>query len=72
MERGRKRDGLAARLGDRCDWQCLECGHRFRTVRAAMSAAMRGCPKCGGVDVDLADTGLREWASKAADAVLAA
>ena len=32
---------------------CQECGHKFRTVAAARRAADRGCPKCGGVDVDL-------------------
>jgi predicted nucleic acid-binding Zn-ribbon protein len=33
-------------------WQCLECGRKFRTVKAAEKAANNGCPKCGGVDVD--------------------
>jgi hypothetical protein len=32
---------------------CLECGRRFRTARAAERAADNGCPKCGGVDIDL-------------------
>lgn len=32
---------------------CLECGRKFRTVKAAERAANDGCPKCGGVDVDL-------------------
>lgn len=35
---------------------CLECGHKFKTVRAAERASDRGCPNCGGVDVDT-DTG---------------
>lgn len=72
MERGRKLDGLAARLGDRCDWQCQECGRKFRTVRSAMKAASSGCPGCGGVDIDLADEDLHRWAREAAAAVLAA
>jgi predicted nucleic acid-binding Zn-ribbon protein len=32
---------------------CLECGRKFKTTAAAERAADRGCPKCGGVDVDL-------------------
>ena len=35
-------------------FKCLECGHQFRTVKAAERAANNGCPKCGGVDIDLA------------------
>jgi hypothetical protein len=34
-------------------WKCLECGRRFRTVKAAERAANNGCPHCGGVDIDL-------------------
>lgn len=36
---------------------CLECGHKFRTVKAAESARFGsdGCPKCGGADIDLLD-----------------
>jgi hypothetical protein len=34
-------------------WKCLECGRKFRTVRAAERAANDGCPNCGGVDVDI-------------------
>lgn len=34
-------------------FQCMECGKRFRTTRAAERASMNGCPKCGGVDIDL-------------------
>jgi len=34
-------------------WACMECGKKFRTVRAAERAASVGCPKCGGCDVDL-------------------
>lgn len=35
---------------------CQECGHRFKTVKAAERAMFgeRGCPKCGGSDIDLA------------------
>jgi rRNA maturation endonuclease Nob1 len=33
-------------------FRCMECGKRFRTVQHAEKAAMDGCPKCGGVDVD--------------------
>ena len=32
---------------------CLECGKKFRTVRAAERASYHGCPKCGGVDIDI-------------------
>lgn len=67
MERGRRADGL--RLGERVNYVCLECGKKFRTVRSAMSAAMRGCPRCHGVDIDLDNSDLRSWASSAADAV---
>jgi len=35
---------------------CVECGHKFRTIKAAERAAFgdSGCPKCGGSDIDLA------------------
>ena len=33
---------------------CQECGHKFKTTRAAEWASQRGCPGCGGVDIDLA------------------
>lgn len=34
---------------------CMECGHKFRSVKAAEHAAFgpNGCPKCGGSDIDL-------------------
>ena len=34
---------------------CQECGHKFRTVKAAERAAFgdAGCPSCGGSDIDL-------------------
>ena len=40
------------------DWRlamfcCLECGKKFKSVRAAEKASYDGCPKCGGVDIDL-------------------
>ena len=33
-------------------WTCLECGRGFMTAKAAERAANKGCPGCGGVDVD--------------------
>lgn len=33
-------------------FSCLECGRKFKTAAAAERAADRGCPKCGGVDID--------------------
>jgi hypothetical protein len=34
---------------------CQECGHAFRTVKAAERASFGpdGCPNCGGADIDL-------------------
>ncbi len=32
---------------------CLECGRKLRTLNAAERAANNGCPKCGGVDIDI-------------------
>jgi len=34
---------------------CMECGHKFKTVKAAEKASFgpNGCPKCGGSDIDL-------------------
>lgn len=34
---------------------CMECGHKFRTIKAAERASFsaQGCPKCGGADIDL-------------------
>lgn len=32
---------------------CQECGKKFRTVTAAQRASNNGCPKCGGVDIDV-------------------
>jgi hypothetical protein len=38
-------------------WRCQECGRRFKTTGLAERAALNGCPGCGGVDIDLDDTG---------------
>jgi hypothetical protein len=38
-------------------WACQECGRKFKSTAAAQCAADRGCPRCGGVDVDLAEGG---------------
>ena len=35
-------------------FQCYECGRKFRTVSAAERAVTFGCPGCGGSDIDLA------------------
>ena len=34
----------------------MECGHKFKTIKAAEKASFgdKGCPKCGGSDIDLA------------------
>lgn len=32
---------------------CMECGKKFKTIKAAERASSEGCPKCGGVDIDL-------------------
>ena len=34
---------------------CVECGHKFRTIKAAERAAYgdAGCPDCGSSDIDL-------------------
>ena len=32
---------------------CLECGKKFKSAKAAENAANNGCPKCGGVDIDI-------------------
>ena len=33
-------------------FRCMECGHKFRTISSATHASSKGCPKCGGCDVD--------------------
>jgi predicted nucleic acid-binding Zn-ribbon protein len=35
-------------------YACMECGRLFRNVQSAERAVRNGCPKCGGVDIDLA------------------
>jgi Zn finger protein HypA/HybF involved in hydrogenase expression len=41
--------------GTGCGFYCQECGHGFKTVKAAEKASFsdRGCPKCGGSDIDI-------------------
>lgn len=34
-------------------FKCLECGRKFGTANSAYRAAIHGCPKCGGVDIDI-------------------
>jgi hypothetical protein len=34
-------------------YKCIECGRKFKTAKAAQRAANKGCPGCGGVDIDL-------------------
>src|SRR5262249_33641264 len=34
-------------------FRCQECGRRVGTVGAAERASNRGCPKCGGCDIDI-------------------
>jgi predicted nucleic acid-binding Zn-ribbon protein len=36
-------------------FSCQECGHKFKTIKAAEKASFgdSGCPKCGGSDIDL-------------------
>lgn len=33
-------------------WKCMECGRKFKTVKAAEKATSVGCPKCGGADIN--------------------
>jgi Zn finger protein HypA/HybF involved in hydrogenase expression len=42
----------AARL--QAAYRCMECGHPFRTERVAVRAMENGCPKCHGLDIDIA------------------
>lgn len=37
-------------------FECMECGHKFKTIAGARKAAFgpHGCPKCGGADIDIA------------------
>ncbi len=34
-------------------YKCYECGRKFATTASAERAANDGCPRCGGVDIDL-------------------
>jgi DNA-directed RNA polymerase subunit RPC12/RpoP len=34
-------------------FKCQECGRKFKTVKSAQRASNNGCPKCGGVDIDI-------------------
>ena len=38
-----------------CFAKCNECGHKFKTLKAAEKAALgdRGCPGCGGSDIEV-------------------
>lgn len=38
-------------------FHCLECGQKFRTLRAAERASFgpEGCPGCGGSDIEFGD-----------------
>jgi predicted RNA-binding Zn-ribbon protein involved in translation (DUF1610 family) len=38
-------------------FECMECGRKFYTVLSAERASVNGCPKCGGVDIDLPRSG---------------
>lgn len=36
------------------DWKCQECGKRMTLTQAERAVnGTRGCPKCGGTDIDL-------------------
>lgn len=32
---------------------CQECGRKFKTTKAAERAVDKGCPGCGGSDIDV-------------------
>jgi Zn finger protein HypA/HybF involved in hydrogenase expression len=51
-EEQRSRPTKAPRL--QAAYRCLECGHPFRTDKAAVRAMENGCPKCHGLDIDIA------------------
>jgi hypothetical protein len=48
-------DEAAVALEDGKGFQCMECGKKFKSVKAAENAQQNGCPKCGGTDIDLAE-----------------
>jgi hypothetical protein len=35
-------------------FKCLECGKKFYTTSSAEKASLNGCPKCNGLDIDIA------------------
>ena len=39
-------------------FECMDCGRKFKTTKAAERASKRGCPKCGSTDVDLEEMDL--------------
>ena len=56
MEGEELKKASKARLAEPSPFACMECGYHFKTVGAAEKAAFgeKGCPKCGGSDIDLA------------------
>jgi Zn finger protein HypA/HybF involved in hydrogenase expression len=42
-------------------FECLECGKKFYSTKAAERATDKGCPGCGGVDIDLYAGGEPSW-----------
>lgn len=40
------------RKANESGFQCMQCGRKFRTIKAAESASYDGCPKCGACDID--------------------
>jgi DNA-directed RNA polymerase subunit RPC12/RpoP len=58
---------MAHRRGRVPEYQCLECGRKFYTTRAAEAATFGddGCPGCGGTDIDVyVDRGLEARISR--------
>lgn len=45
----------AAKTAKDSGFACMECGYRFKTIKAAEKASFGpdGCPQCGGADIDL-------------------
>lgn len=45
-------------------FKCMECGRKFKTVKAAERAAFGpdGCPGCGGSDIGEAPLSDGDWA----------
>ena len=56
---------MATKTKNAKEWQCLECGKLY-TTDGARRAMDRGCSKCGGYDIDLADncTGGERFATR--------